>query len=153
MLRADTYIKNIIHIDDDEEDFLMLQEAIREVHREAEVFFLSECPSRLKGPAYPHPDMIFLDINMHGNDGFYWLEKIRAKGYTDLPVIMYSTASTEHYINKAYQTGADLFFIKPHTFQELVASLRDILSLDWKAPRAIADAHFHEGKYRPFRLN
>lgn len=153
MQQLATHIKNILHIDDDEEDFLMLQEAIREVHSAAEVFYLADCPSRLASPQYPHPDLVFLDINMHGNDGFHWLQRIRDKGFTNLPVIMYSTASTEHYITRAYTLGADLFFVKPHTYNELVESVRHILSLDWTAPKAIADAHFREGKYHPFRRN
>lgn len=148
-----TPIKRILHIDDDEEDFLMLQEAIREVASAAEVFHLEDCPSRLSNRHIPHPDLVFLDINMHGSDGFHWLERIRANGFTDLPIIMYSTASTEHYITKAYTLGANLFFIKPHTFNELVDSVRHLLSLDWKDPHAITNAHFREGKYHPFRLN
>lgn len=153
MQNPGTQIKHILHIDDDEEDFLMLQEAIKAVHNGVEVYYLSDCPSRLDNPQYPHPDLIFLDINMHGNDGFHWLERIRARGYTDLPIIMYSTASTEHYITKAYTLGANLFFIKPHTFNELVDSIRRILSFDWKSPHQIASAHFREGKYHPFQLN
>lgn len=148
-----THIRHILHIDDDEEDFLMLQEAIKTVHNGIEVSYLGDCPSRLHNPQYPHPDLVFLDINMHGSDGFHWLERIRARGLTDLPIIMYSTASTDHYIHKAYTLGANLFFIKPHTFNELVDSVRHLLSLDWKSPRDITEAHFREGKYHPFRLN
>lgn len=146
-------IRHILHIDDDEEDFLMLQEAVKEVLSEAVITYLSDCPSVLEVPRPLAPDMVFLDINMHGSDGFHWLERIRAQGHTDLPIIMYSTASTEHYITKAYTLGADLFLVKPHTFNELVDSVRHILSLDWKNPRKITDAHFREGKYHPFRAN
>lgn len=153
MQNTGTHIKHILHIDDDAEDFLMLQEAVREVSSAAMVFHLEDCPSRLHNPVIPHPDLVFLDINMHGSDGFHWLERIRAKGLTDLPIIMYSTASTDHYIAKAYTLGANLFFVKPHTFNELVDSVRHLLSLDWKDPRTITEAHFREGKYHPFRLN
>jgi DNA-binding response OmpR family regulator len=153
MQQPATHIKRILHIDDDEEDFLMLQEAIKAVHTEVEVYYLGECPSRFGNPDIPHPDLVFLDINMHGSDGFHWLERIRAKGFTDLPIIMYSTASTAHYITKAYTLGANLFFIKPHTFNELVDSVRHILTLDWKSPGVITNAHFREGKYHPFQMN
>ena len=145
-------IKHILHIDDDEEDFLMLQEPVKEVSTGAVVSYLSDCPSVLNTPRPDTPDLVFLDINMHGSDGFYWLEKIRAKGLTSLPVIMYSTANTDHYISKAYATGANLFFIKPQTFTELVASLHQIFLLDWQTPSAVAAAHFRDGKYHPFRL-
>jgi DNA-binding response OmpR family regulator len=153
MQQTGTYIQRILHIDDDEEDFLMLQDAIKAVHSGVEVLYLSDCPSRLNIPPLPHPDLVFLDINMHGNDGFHWLERIRASGLTDLPIIMYSTASTEHYITRAYSLGANLFFVKPHTFNELVDSVRHILSLDWKSPLEITNAHSREGKYHPLQLN
>ena len=153
MQQPATHIKRILHIDDDEEDFLMLQEAIKAVHKDVEVYYLGECPSRFDNPDIPHPDLIFLDINMHGSDGFHWLERIRAKGFTSLPIIMYSTASTAHYITKAYTLGANLFFIKPHTFNELVDSVRHILTMDWKSPSAITNAHFREGRYHPFQMN
>lgn len=152
MQESGIHIKRILHIDDDEEDFLMLQEAIKVVHHDLEVFYLGDCPTRLNTQV-PLPDLVFLDINMHGNDGFHWLQRIRAQGHTDLPIIMYSTASTEHYITKAYTLGAHLFFIKPHTFSELVDSVRRILTLDWRSPQAITNAHFREGKYHPFQLN
>lgn len=146
-------IRHILHIDDDEEDFLMLQEAVKEVLSEAVVSYLGDCPTVLDIP-YPHPpDLVFLDINMHGSDGFYWLGKIRAKGLTSLPVIMYSTANTDYYISKAYATGANLFLVKPQTFTGLVASLQHILHLDWQSPAAVAAAHYRDGKYHPFRLN
>jgi DNA-binding response OmpR family regulator len=153
MSNLTTAIRRIVHIDDDEDDFLMLQEAIKALLHDAEVLYLSDCPSRLNMIVDPQPDLVFLDINMHGNDGFYWLEKIRAKGLTTLPVIMYSTANTYNYISKAYTAGANLFFIKPQTFTELVESLRHLFQMDWTTPSLITEAHYRDGKYHPFRLN
>ena len=153
MKNLELAIRHIVHIDDDEEDYLMLVEAVKVVNSELMVTYLPDCPSLLNLSEYPTADLVFLDINMHGNDGFYWMEKIRAKGLTALPVIMYSTANSDHYISKAYHTGAHLFFTKPQTFTELVDSLRHILQMDWNEPHRIRDAHFVDGMYKPFRLN
>ena len=144
--------KYILHVDDDEEDYFMLQEAIREVDRSISVGFRSEFSGSLEHLMQSQPDLIFLDINMPAYDGFYWLEEIAKQPHFKKPVIMYSTASTDHYIARAYEAGAHLFLVKPPTFSELVASLRDIFHMNWLYPERIRQHYYQEGQPHCFQL-
>jgi DNA-binding response OmpR family regulator len=46
--------------------------------------------------------------------------------------------------------GADLFFIKPANYTDLVASIKAILSLDWSNPSLVKELFFEKGRYSAF---
>jgi DNA-binding NtrC family response regulator len=144
--------KYILHVDDDEEDYFMLHEAIKEVSDIIEVGFIKEFPDNLDNLLQSRPDLIFLDINMPAHDGFYWLKEMAKHSSFTMPVIMYSTASTDHYIAQAYEAGAHLFFVKPPTFSQLVESIRHILQMNWHDPESIREQHYQDGVPRSFQL-
>lgn len=58
------------------------------------------------------PDILFLDINMQGMDGFETLLSLR-QSTPDLAVIMISSDSTAGNVQKALANGADGFIVKP----------------------------------------
>jgi CheY-like chemotaxis protein len=75
------------------------------------------------------PDFIFLDINMSKMDGWKCLNELKKdESLKHIPVIMYSTSSTEEEIKKAYQLGAVHFLKKPLHINtlpgEIIASLK-----------------------------
>ena len=144
--------KYILHVDDDEEDYLMLHEAIKEVNGSIDVGFIKEFPDNMDNLMQSKPDLIFLDINMPAYDGFYWLQEMAKQSNFATPVIMFSTASTDHYITRAYEAGAHLFFVKPPTFAQLVVSLQHILQMNWQDPEDIRKQHNQDGLPQPFRL-
>ncbi|MDE7076755.1 MAG: response regulator, partial [Clostridia bacterium] len=59
--------------------------------------------------------IVLLDIVMPDMDGFQVLEAMKKQGYLNyLPVIIISTESTAHYVDKAYDLGATDFINKPY---------------------------------------
>lgn len=72
-------------------------------------------------------DIVVLDLNMPGKDGFVTLERI--KGDPDLalkPVLMMSSSDDLGGIEKCYRLGANSYYLKPLTIEgmrELVRSL------------------------------
>ncbi|MBA2479097.1 MAG: response regulator [Planctomycetes bacterium] len=65
------------------------------------------------------PDLILLDINMPGTNGFQVLEYIRSHGaFADLPVFMFSTSIRACDMERAEQLGATGYMGKPDTFAE-----------------------------------
>ena len=79
------------------------------------------------------PDMLFLDIALPRKDGKQCLREIRAnKKYDLLPVIMYTSFCDTRSIEFTFREGANIFVIKPSSFNELKEILKSIFAIEWK---------------------
>ncbi len=59
-------------------------------------------------------DLYIVDINMPILDGYSFVKKLRADENTkQLPVIMVTTESEEKDVDRAFDAGANFYFIKP----------------------------------------
>ena len=68
------------------------------------------------------PDIVVLDIDLPGLDGWQVLERLRQ--LTDIPVVMLSAHDDELEKVRALQAGADDYVTKPFGPQELLARLQ-----------------------------
>jgi len=68
------------------------------------------------------PDIVVLDIDLPGLDGWQVLERMRQ--LTDIPIVMLSAHSDELEKVRALQAGADDYVTKPFGPQELLARLQ-----------------------------
>ena len=140
-------------LDDDPDDHDLFKEAFLGIDPSISVHLLNdEIITRIDKP-FVSPGLLFLDIKMPGIDGFAYLKNLRAAGYWDLPIIMYSTSNHPDQVKKAYELGADLFFRKPYSFTELRNSLAQIISLDWREPGKIKGLYMRYGLPDAFALN
>jgi len=72
------------------------------------------------------PDLVFLDINMPGADGFEVLSNIhRTPGCEDLPVIMLTSDDQWENIKRAKEMGAATLIVKPVSLNLLETTLKD----------------------------
>jgi two-component system KDP operon response regulator KdpE len=69
-----------------------------------------------------HPDLVLLDINMPGIDGFETCKRIRE--LSDVPIIMVTVRGNEKDKVAALDAGADDYLVKPFGTQELLARVR-----------------------------
>lgn len=143
-------IRRVLLIDDDIDDYLFFEEAVRKVDKSISVSHLS-CMKEIENEKCMTPDLVFLDINMPDKNGFEWLSFIREKE-KKLPVIMYSTASNANYVERAYNEGADLYFPKPDSLQQLKNGLGKLLAMDWSNPQKITSEFCSNGKYKVFDI-
>ena len=143
-------VRSILVIDDDREDYELISEAIYEVDPEISVYFLDRCEEAEKYKGYSF-DLVLLDINMPYHDGFYWLKTIREKGYSSLPIVMYTNSLYPGHIAKAYQEGASLYFPKPDSFQHLLDALKKLVCLNWSNPGSITQRYLRNGQYLTFQ--
>ncbi|MBM3146223.1 MAG: response regulator [Chloroflexi bacterium] len=73
------------------------------------------------------PDVVFLDINMPGIDGFEVLSYIRrSPGCEHVPVIVVTSDDQLETIEHAREMGAATCIIKPVTVDLLESSLKDV---------------------------
>jgi two-component system chemotaxis response regulator CheY len=72
-------------------------------------------------------DMYVVDVNMPVMDGYTFLKELRDKYSKKVPVIMISTEAEEIDKIKAYESGANLYFIKPAKPQELDVAMKVLM--------------------------
>ncbi|MGN6567518.1 MAG: response regulator [Flavipsychrobacter sp.] len=78
------------------------------------------------------PYILFLDIHMPCKDGVACIAEIRKnREYDSLPVIMYTSLTTEKYVEDSFRNGANMYVTKSHSFRELVAKLQKVFSINW----------------------
>lgn len=115
--------KNIIFIDDDEEDRMIFKDTLNQMHPQ---IIYNDFPGADDALAFLQydfiilPDLIFLDINMPGKDGFHVLKALRkSERLKEIPVIMLSTSSEKNDMQKATKLGALGYAVKPSKLADL----------------------------------
>ncbi len=74
------------------------------------------------------PDMILLDLNLPGMDGFEFVQKIKAhQTYQYIPVMMCSVHDTLEFKIEGLNKGADDYITKPYEPDELIARVNSML--------------------------
>jgi len=120
-------------IDDDEDEYLLFQQAVSELKLEVDILYFSSCSDLLKlldeGDI---PDLLFLDLNMPIISGRECIKKIREKLSSTVSIVIYSTSKYQPDVDGAYQDGANLYVIKPNSFEGLTQTLKAVFSIDWK---------------------
>ena len=71
------------------------------------------------------PDVLLLDINMPGKDGYQVLEEIRTSNLT-FPVIIMSGKS-ENEIQNSVNLGANDYITKPYRYPDLIEKINNQL--------------------------
>jgi CheY-like chemotaxis protein len=76
----------------------------------------------------PRPDLVILDLNMPGLDGYRVLEEIRGDAHLRrLPVVVMSTTTNVDDVNRTYALGCNTFIRKPTGFDELVHVVSELV--------------------------
>lgn len=155
MPSVDPNSQQAIHIifiaDDDSDDRLILNQALKEIDPSFRVEATQNGNELMSLLSHIRPDFLFLDLEMPHKNGLECLKEIRSNPLlSDLPVVVFSSTSRPVNIDVAYEMGADLFFIKPSIYKTLVAAIKSILSLDWQSRTLIKEGYFQDGKYMAF---
>jgi CheY-like chemotaxis protein len=123
----------VLHIDDDEEDRELFEEALKRVDPNIVVQQAdngSAALSILKQSKHAHdlPCLIVLDLNMPGMNGKDVLREIRKdEELAALPLVIYTTATEKAYKDFIEKENVQLLS-KPSTPSELFSTVRKMLS-------------------------
>lgn len=126
--------KNIIIIDDDEDDRDFFCLAVRNIDRKINITCCKSGDEALellnKDEAFT-PDHIFLDMRMPKMDGKQTLIELRKiSRLAGVPIIIYSTTKTTMEEMEVKLIGAQHFLTKPNRFKDLVTSIASYLESD-----------------------
>jgi CheY-like chemotaxis protein len=141
----------ILVVDDNEDDVLLIRRAFERAglkHPIQSVRSGIDCIAYLNGDApynnrerFPLPTMVLLDIKMPGTDGFEVLKWIRQQSaFGRLCVAMLTSSDEIRDASKAYQLGANSFYVKPLDFwnaTDLSRSIERLLARCSGAPHLI----------------
>jgi CheY-like chemotaxis protein len=143
----------ILMAEDDADDRLLVRDAFNECGAHGKVQFVADGEelvdyllhrgkySRLSES--PRPDLILLDLNMPRKDGREALKEIREhKDLRQVPVVVFTTSRADTDIARVYELGANSFITKPTGFDELVATMTQLMgywfrTVELPVPRAI----------------
>jgi CheY-like chemotaxis protein len=77
----------------------------------------------------PHPDLIFLDLNLPRMDGHEFLSKIKDDpDFRRIPVVILTVSKSEEDVFKTYDRHANCYITKPvnmDQFEKVVKSVKD----------------------------
>jgi len=144
-------ISSIILADDDRDDHDFFKDALTDIAPSVNLSIVEDGEALLALLKHYIPDFIFLDLDMPCKNGLECLTEIRTNPtLQSIPIVIFSSTSRPANIDAAYEMGADLFFIKPSNFNDLVASVKAILSLNWSEPTTVKEQYFVNGRYAAF---
>jgi CheY-like chemotaxis protein len=127
----------VLMAEDDPDDRLLAQDALKESRVEAELHFVENGEELLdylwhrgkytENGASPRPGLILLDLNMPRKDGREALKDIKADpDLRRIPVVVLTTSRADTDIGGIYELGANSFISKPVKFNALVKVMRMI---------------------------
>ena len=104
---------------------------------EAIAYFRGQPP--FEPSTHPTPNLVVLDLSMPKVNGLEVLDWVQHHPECSvIPTVMFSNSADAGDVEKAYRLGANAFFSKPHTFQELEEILKLILQFWDRALRPVA---------------
>lgn len=127
----------ILMAEDDSDDRLLAQDALRECGMETDLRFVEDGVQLMDylrrrnkysqlGVA-PKPNLIILDLNMPRKDGREALKEIRSDAtLRKIPVVVLTTSTADTDIAKMYDLGANSFISKPVAFNSLVSVMKTL---------------------------
>jgi two-component system, response regulator len=127
----------ILMAEDDPDDRLLSQEALKEARLANEMRFVEDGEELMDylcrqgkyslPSSAPCPGLIMLDLNMPRKDGREALLEIKANPHLRrIPVIVLTTSKAEEDILRSYDLGVSGFITKPVKFEELIEVMRAI---------------------------
>lgn len=112
--------KNILHIDDDEDDLEFFSTAIEELDSMLQCTSMHSPREALKKLTAKelNPDIIFIDLNMPLMDGFQFLSELKKLPGFAIPVVTLSTSSQFITRQQVDAIGAAGYITKPTSIRE-----------------------------------
>ncbi|MDR7210831.1 response regulator [Flavobacterium piscis] len=124
----------IFYTDDDEDDLNIFTDAVESLQKKIQLQTYNGGDKLLKAiyNPPPTPNVIFLDLNMPGKNGFDVLSELRnSETKSDIPVVIFSTSNEPAIIERCRLLGANYFITKPVLMKDIVKSIEHSLEIDW----------------------
>lgn len=129
--------KKVLVADDDHDNFILAMDALKEAGLDCDLCWVRDGEELLdylyhRAPyedaaQAPVPDLILLDLNMPKKTGHEALREIKAdSALAGIPVVVLTVSGAKEDMERSYALGANAFIRKPHNFDRLVESMREL---------------------------
>ena len=125
--KSERRLSKLLLVDDEPTDLLLLERSFRKANPHLEIEICKGSDDALDRIINDETDLVLLDINMPGLNGFEVLEATREHrpgGFP--PVIMLSSSQNPDDMSRAYATGANAYIVKPTSMDGFDALARAI---------------------------
>jgi len=114
---------NVIIVEDNQP----LRESLIEVLSMASyrAFGFESSEAFLSGCSLSSIDIVVLDLNLPGQDGVSLAEHLR-RTIPEIGIVMFTARNSPSQIKNGYDSGADIYLVKPSSSDELVAAVRSL---------------------------
>ena len=118
----------VLYVEDNDDNVYMLKMRL-ELLDDFEVVTAEDGEKGCAMALSEHPDIILMDLEMPGVDGWEATRRLKANPQTrDIPIIALSAHALAGSREKALAAGCDEFDTKPVEFERLLATLRRLLA-------------------------
>jgi two-component system cell cycle response regulator DivK len=120
--------KRILVVEDQEDNRQILRDLLTSA--DFEVIEAEDGEAGLAAAAAHRPDLILMDIQLPGLDGYEATRRLKADtALHTIPVIAVTSYASSSDVDKARAAGCDAFVSKPFSPRQLLAKVREYLSL------------------------
>jgi CheY-like chemotaxis protein len=122
-------VTKVLYVEDNDDNIYMLKMRL-ELLDEFEVLTAEDGERGCDMAAAEQPDIILMDLEMPGIDGWEATRRLKSNPQThDIPIIALSAHALAGSREKALAAGCDEFDTKPIEFDRLVATMRRVLAV------------------------
>ncbi|GJL97169.1 MAG: two-component system response regulator [Hyphobacterium sp.] len=133
----------VLIVDDDDGDVMLTESCLHSNDNRLEIvraFDGADALTLLEEDSH-RPDLILLDLNMPGIDGHKTLESIRkTEGLQTVPVVIFSTSSSQSDIERAYRNCANAYVQKPADLKNFQKTITNIQAFWLHTARTVKSA-------------
>ncbi|MDP3544788.1 MAG: response regulator [Phreatobacter sp.] len=110
--------RKLLIVDDDPNEVLFLRNAFDGAASPIDIRHADSGEAALAAIPVFDPDLVLLDLNMPGMDGYDVLGRIRAGDATQgLPTLIFSSSERQEDIDRSYRNHANAYVVKPRSFE------------------------------------
>ena len=124
---AEAAVMRILYVEDNDDNVYMLKMRL-ELTDQFEVLVAEDGEKGCAMAAAEHPDLILMDLELPGLDGWEATRRLKDNPATrDIPIIALSAHALAGSREKALAAGCDEFDTKPVEFERLMGKVRKLL--------------------------
>ncbi|MBB5365330.1 response regulator [Deinococcus humi] len=137
-----TLPRHYLLVDDNPHDHFLTQAAFEQLCPECVVTCVGsgmEALELLQTQMF-QPDVVLLDLNMPGMNGFEVLQAMKANArLVRIPVVILSTSDAERDVEQAYTLHASSYLVKSESFSEFLEQLETVVKY-WQTSRTVVES-------------